>query len=63
LQTVPITRLAVLPPAFTADSAFATEYALAWAVLPPDEDDKNEAYKIFAQDVLNRTLNLNIEFT
>ena len=62
MQTVPTTRLAFLPPAFTSDSAFVTEYALAWAVLPPDEEDKLEAYKTFAQDVLNRTLNLNVEF-
>lgn len=62
-QTVPFTRLAYLPPAFTADSAFASEYALAWAILPPDEEDKHEAYKTFANDVLNRTLNLNVEFT
>lgn len=61
-ETVPFTRLAFLPPAFTSDSAFAQEYVLAWAVLPPDEEDKIEAYKTFAQDVLNRTLNLNVEF-
>lgn len=30
--------------------------------MPPDEEDKVEAYKTFAHDVLNRTLNLNVEF-
>lgn len=62
LKVVPTTRLAVLPPAFTKDSAYATEYVLAWAVLPSDEEDKLEAYKTFAQDVLNKTLQLNVEF-
>jgi staphylococcal nuclease domain-containing protein 1 len=62
IQVIPTTRLAVLPSAFTKDSAFATEYALAWAVLPSDEEDKLEAYRTFAQDVLNKTLQLNVEF-
>lgn len=62
-QVVPATRLAILPPAFTKDAAYATEYVLAWAVLPTDEEDKVEAYKMFAQDVLNKTLQLNVEFT
>lgn len=61
-QVIPTSRLAVLPPAFTKDSAYATEYVLAWAVLPIDEEDKLEAYKTFAQDVLNKSLQLNVEF-
>lgn len=62
-QVVPTTRLAMLPPAFTKDAAYATEYVLAWAVLPTDEEDKLEAYKMFAQDALNKPLQLNVEFT
>lgn len=61
-QVIPTSRLAVLPPAFTKDSAYATEYVLAWAVLPIDEEDKLEAYKTLAQDVLNKSLQLNVEF-
>lgn len=53
----------MLPPAFTKDAAYATEYVLAWAVLPTDEEDKLEAYKMFAQDALNKPLQLNVEFT
>jgi staphylococcal nuclease domain-containing protein 1 len=62
LQTVPTTRLAVLPPAFVSDKPYASEYVLAWTKLPSDEDDKTEAYKAFAQDVLNKTLLLNVEY-
>lgn len=35
---------------------------MALSLLPPDEDDKTEAYKAFAHDVLNKTLSLNVEF-
>lgn len=61
-KVIQTSRLAVLPPAFTKDGAYATEYVLAWAVLPSDEEDKLEAYKTFAQDVLNKALQLNVEF-
>jgi staphylococcal nuclease domain-containing protein 1 len=61
-ETVPTTRLAVLPPAFVSDKPYATEYVLAWTKLPVDEDDKREAYRAFAGDVLNNTLLLNVEY-
>lgn len=62
LQTVPTTRLASLPPAFIGDKPYATQYGLALAVLPPEDDDKLEAVKNFAQDALNRDLLLNVEY-
>jgi staphylococcal nuclease domain-containing protein 1 len=61
-ETLPSSRLAHLPPAISSDRPYATEYALALTVLPPDEEDKIEACKAFAQDVLNKTLNLNVEY-
>lgn len=61
-ETLPANRLAHLPPALSSDKPYAQEYVLALAVLPPDEDDKTEACRSFAQDVLNKTLNLNVEF-
>jgi hypothetical protein len=61
-QVVATTSLAILPPAFTRDSAYATEYALAWAVLPSDEEDKLEAFNTFRSDVIDKTLQLNVEF-
>lgn len=61
-QTIPATRLAALPPAFTSDKPYATEYGLALALLPPDEEDRNEAFRELHQDTFNRELLLNVEY-
>lgn len=61
-ETLPTTRLAMLPPAFLSDKPYAHEYTLALVVLPTDEDDKADALKAFAQDALNKTLQLNVEY-
>lgn len=62
LQTISTSRLASLPPAFIGDKPYATEYGLALALLPPEDDDKLEAVKNFAQDALNHDLLLNVEY-
>lgn len=62
LQTVPTTRLASLPPTFIGDKPYATQYGLALTLLPPEDDDKNQAVKNFEQDALNRDLLLNVEY-
>lgn len=59
-ENVPFTRLANLPNGFS-EKPYATEYALALVNLPSDADDKEEALRCFAQDVLNRKVQLNIE--
>lgn len=61
-QTVPTVRLAQLRPAFIRDKPYATEYGVALALLPPDEEDKNEAFRELAVDTLNRNLLLNVEY-
>lgn len=61
-QTLPTSRLASLPPAFTTDKPYALHYGLALAQLPREDDDKLEAVKSFAQDALNRDLLLNVEY-
>lgn len=61
-EIVQSTRLAMLPPAFLSEKPYAHEYVPALLVLPADTDDRNEAVKAFSQDVLNRTLNLNVEY-
>lgn len=61
-ETVPTTRLAMLPPAFHSDKPYVHEYNLALVVLPTDEDDKTDAVKAFAQDTLNKNLQLNVEY-
>ena len=60
-ETVPFTRLAALPSAFSSEKPYATEYALALVKLPSDNEDKEEALRAFAEDVLNRKVNLNVE--
>lgn len=62
VQTIPAARLAALPPAFTSDKPYATEYALALALLPPDDEDRNEAFRELHQDTFNRELLLNVEY-
>lgn len=61
-QTIPTSRLASLPPAFISDKPYANFYGLALVHLPPEEDDKTEAAKSFAQDALNHDLLLNVEY-
>ncbi|XP_065359944.1 staphylococcal nuclease domain-containing protein 1 [Calliphora vicina] len=60
-EVVPFTRLAALPAGFTSERPFATEYALALIQLPADNEDKEEALRAFAEDVLNRKVQINIE--
>ncbi|XP_037935636.1 staphylococcal nuclease domain-containing protein 1 [Teleopsis dalmanni] len=60
-EVVPFNRLASLPPSFTSEKPYATEYALALVQLPSDNEDKEEALRAFAEDVLNRKVQLNIE--
>uniref|UniRef100_A0A1B0FKP8 Staphylococcal nuclease domain-containing protein 1 n=1 Tax=Glossina morsitans morsitans TaxID=37546 RepID=A0A1B0FKP8_GLOMM len=60
-EVVPFNRLAALPSAFSSEKPFATEYALALVQLPQDNEDKEEALRAFAEDVLNRKVQLNIE--
>lgn len=61
LQTLDASRIALLPPAFKTEKPFTTLYSLALVTLPPDDDDKVEAAKVFAEDVLNRTMLLHVE--
>uniref|UniRef100_A0A1I8PTZ6 Staphylococcal nuclease domain-containing protein 1 n=1 Tax=Stomoxys calcitrans TaxID=35570 RepID=A0A1I8PTZ6_STOCA len=60
-EVVPFTRLASLPSGFSSEKPFATEYALALIQLPQDNEDKEEALRAFAEDVLNRKVQINIE--
>ncbi|EAA11810.3 staphylococcal nuclease domain-containing protein 1 [Anopheles arabiensis] len=61
-ETVPSTRLAMIPPTFISEKPFAHLYVPALLLLPTDADDRAEAVKAFSQDVLNRTLNMNVEY-
>uniref|UniRef100_T1GLV3 TNase-like domain-containing protein n=1 Tax=Megaselia scalaris TaxID=36166 RepID=T1GLV3_MEGSC len=58
---VPFSRVAALPPSVSSPKPFAVEYVLAFCQLPPDSDDKDEALRALADDVLNRKVLMNIE--
>lgn len=60
-EVVPVSRLAALPHAYTSERPYATEYALALIKLPSDNEDKEEALRAFAEDALNRNVQLNVE--
>lgn len=53
--------MAHLPASFSSEKPFVTEYALALIQLPQDNEDKEEALRAFAEDVLNRKVQLNVE--
>lgn len=50
-----------MPAGFSSEKPFATEYALALVKLPLDNEDKEEALRAFAEDVLSRKVQINIE--
>ncbi|XP_017057895.1 staphylococcal nuclease domain-containing protein 1 [Drosophila ficusphila] len=60
-ETLPTSRLAALPSAFSSEKPYATEYALALVALPTDNEDKEEALRAFSEDVLNHKVQLNVE--
>lgn len=56
-EVIPSTRLASLPAAYSADSAFAHEYSLPYVSLPKDEEFKElgkceyvSVYKMWRQN-------------
>lgn len=52
----------MLPTTFISEKPYAHDYVPALLVLPTDVDDRQEAIKAFSQDVLNRSLQLNVEY-
>uniref|UniRef100_A0A8C9SWA2 Staphylococcal nuclease domain-containing protein n=1 Tax=Scleropages formosus TaxID=113540 RepID=A0A8C9SWA2_SCLFO len=63
-ETVPSTRLAALPPAFSirALPAQATEYAFAYIQVPQDEDARADAVDSVVRDIQNTQCLLNVEY-
>lgn len=53
--------LASLPSHFTTDKAFAQEYTLACVTLPADTDYREVAIKSLKEDILNKSVLLNVE--
>ncbi|XP_050292881.1 staphylococcal nuclease domain-containing protein 1 isoform X2 [Anthonomus grandis grandis] len=61
-ETLPTTRLASLPAAYSADKPFATEYHMPYVLLPKDEELKDIALKYLREDTNVAKLYLNVEF-
>lgn len=60
-EVVNVTRCAILPSSFNAEKPYATEYCLACVVFPNDEDYREDAVRALKEDILNKTLLLNVE--
>lgn len=46
-ETLPTTRLASLPAAYSAEKAFASEFNMPYLTLPKDEEFRDVGKKIF----------------
>jgi len=60
--TVPKTKVARLPDTLAQARPFANMYSLALISLPTDEDFRVEGIKGLREDLLDRTLNMNVEY-
>ncbi|KAF0295232.1 Nuclease domain-containing protein 1 [Amphibalanus amphitrite] len=60
--TIPVTDCAALPGMFAAAPRYAKEYCLACVKMPKDEDMIKESQLALSEDVLNREVELNIEY-
>ncbi|CAH1129973.1 unnamed protein product [Ceutorhynchus assimilis] len=60
-ETIPTTRLASLPAAYSADRPFAAEYSMPYVSLPKDEEFKELALKYLKEDTNVAKLYLNVE--
>ncbi|KAL5009849.1 hypothetical protein ScPMuIL_012154 [Solemya velum] len=61
-EVTQVSNLAALPSSFQTLSPQVTEYSLACCLLPEDEEAKNDAIDMFYNDVLNKQLQLNVEY-
>lgn len=60
--TIPKTKTGTLPASFSAMPPFAKEYALALCLLAPDEDYAAQGIKALREDIMDRTVKLNVEY-
>ena len=60
--SVPKTKLGSLPATFQTPGGYAKPYSLALTMLPPDEDLTAQAVAGLKEDVLDKTVKLNVEY-
>jgi len=59
---VPKAKLASLPATFQTPGGYAKPYSLALAQLPPDEDLTTQGVQALKEDLLDKTVKLNVEY-
>jgi len=60
--TVPKTKLGSLPATFQTTAGYAKSYGLALTQLPPDEDLTAQGVQGLREDLLDKTVKLNVEY-
>jgi len=60
--SVPKTKLGSLPATFQSPGGYAKPYSLALAFLPPDEDLMAQGVQGLKEDLLDKTVKLNVEY-
>merc|ERR1711881_588333 len=60
--SVPKSKLGSLPATFQTQSGYAKPYSLALTQLPPDEDLTAQAVQGIKEDLLDKTVKLNVEY-
>merc|ERR1712088_525451 len=60
--TVPKTKLGTLPGSFQTPGGFAKLFSLALIHLPADEDNINQGIQALKDDLLDRTVKINVEY-
>jgi len=60
--SVPKTKLGSLPAAFTGTGGYAKLYSLALVSLPQDEELAAQGVQVLREDILDKTVKLNVEY-
>merc|ERR1712080_164807 len=60
--SVPKTKLGSLPAAFTAVGGYAKLYSIALVSLPQDEELAAQGVQVLKEDILDKTVKLNVEY-
>ncbi|CAH1119897.1 unnamed protein product [Phaedon cochleariae] len=61
-ETLPSTRLASLPAAYSHDKPFAVEYSMPFVTLPKDDEFSSVALKYLREDTAAAKMYLNVEY-
>lgn len=57
-----MSSLLELPHSIKSEAPYATLFKLAYVALPVDAEDKKEALNVFVSDVLDKKLNMQIQY-